>query len=198
MQFQPDGYPAKVQKSQILKKLNLNKFRQDILDHPLYIQNLYEKDLDIIADNIITMIQQCLDSQAPIKIIQISNKSKEKLSEQARLKLVERDNAHAKYKETKNLEDLRLFKNLRNSANHYISKERFNRKVTNFNREDMTTKEKWALAKRETGQTNFITPKIIMEKDKIHSKKLDIAKLHESPVFAANKSDFEQNPQNPG
>ena len=141
----------------------------------MYIPNLHEKDPNLISENLTTIIQQCLDIQAPVATIQISKKSSEKLSQEARLKLAERDSAHFNYTQTKNPDDLRHFKNLRNSANHFISKERFSRKISKFNRDEMTAREKWALAKTETGQTKLISPQFMKEGDKFHTKKFDIA-----------------------
>ena len=69
------------------------------------------------------MIQETLDEQAPVQVMQISQKNAKQLSLEARELLAERDNAYQKYKITSDKDDLREFKNLRNSANRAISKD---------------------------------------------------------------------------
>ena len=162
-------------KARSFKNFNREKFSQDIMDHELYIQNLYEGDTNQIAQNLTTIIQDSLDSQAPIQVIQISKKSQEKLSVEAREMLATRDNAHATYKTTGNIDDLRNFRNLRNTTNRFISKERYQRKYRQFNQENMTAKERWTNAKNETGQSKHVTPKVMIDKDKCHTKLPDIA-----------------------
>ena len=109
-------------KARTFKNFSKEKFSQDIINHNLYINNLYERDPAIISSNLQTMIQESLDIQAPVKVIQFSKRSSLKLSTEAREKLAARDTAHDQYKKSGHLEDLRHFKHLRNEANRMITK----------------------------------------------------------------------------
>ena len=99
-------------KARSFKDFNHSNCSQDLLNHHLNVQNLYEHDPDIIADNLTAMLQQCLDYQAPVTITQISKKATQNLSVEAREKLTERDTAHQVFKITNNSDNLRHFKNL--------------------------------------------------------------------------------------
>ena len=116
-------------KARYFKDFKREKFKQDILEHHLYIENLYEREPEIINKNLTKILQDCLDIQAPIKTIQISSWAADKLSEEARELIVARDTAHEQWKNYKNPENWRKFKNMRNKTNRFISKERFTRKV---------------------------------------------------------------------
>ena len=128
---------------------------------------MYKCDPNKIATNLIELLRNCLDLQAPVKISQISKRSTTKLSEEARLKLAERDIAHHTYKRNKNQNYLRFKKKLRNKTNQLISKENFARKSAKFNREGLSAKSKWNLAKSKMGQSNFVSPTVMTDGDKI-------------------------------
>ena len=158
-------------KARSYRNYDRTKFSQDIQEHFLYVPNLYEHDTNKIAQNLTDMIQETLDLQTPVKIIQITKKSGQKLSTEARENIAERDTAYDRYKETKNMDDLRYVKNLKNKMNWFIAKERFQRKQSKFNNENMSSKDMWKAAKEETGQINFKTPKLIFEKDVCYTQK---------------------------
>ena len=173
----PRGWKVRnrTEKTRVYKNFSRQQFSQDILEHFDYIPNLYEKEPERIAENLTKIIQESLDKQAPIKTIQLTNKIKSSLSEEAREMISARNEAHKTYKNSGRMEDQRNFKNLRNTTNRMISKEFFFKSVKKFNKEDMSTKDKWRAAKSETGQTNHISPKLIIEKDKCYTKYNEIA-----------------------
>ena len=55
-----------------------------------------------------------------------------KLSVERRKKMAERDLAHEISKHTKNIEDIRYYKNIRNQVNCLISKEKYKREKSTF------------------------------------------------------------------
>ena len=71
-------------KARNFKNFDRQKFAQDIWDHELYIQNLYEKDPQIIADNLTEILQNCLDLQAPVRTIQIPKQAAHPISDLAK------------------------------------------------------------------------------------------------------------------
>ena len=162
-------------KARSFKNFNHSQFSNDIINHFNYIPNLHEKDPELIATNLTTILQECLDYQTPVTVTLLSKKSAEKLSVESRTLLAQRDSAQQAYKKSKKPEDLLNFKILRNTANHFISKERYIRKFKNFNKNKMTDKEKWLAVKNETGQIKLKTPQMIKDRDKCYTKKFDIS-----------------------
>ena len=100
-------------------------------------------------------------------MIQMSEKNKSPLSEKVRMSMVERELALKRFKETNSQEDLRDYRNIRNTVNSLIGKERYNRKVRSYQGEEVRMSDKWKTAKKDTGQAQFISPQIIEEKKKI-------------------------------
>ena len=56
------------------------------------------------------IIQDCLEVQAPVKVIQIAKRTAESISDEAKEMLASRDNAHLKYKRTRDIKDFRNLK----------------------------------------------------------------------------------------
>ena len=71
-------------------------------------------------------------------------------------------------------ENIREYKNCRNTANIIITKEHFQKKKNNFN-DKKSSKQKWRLAKDEMGQNNHVSPKLIREGENINYKPHKIA-----------------------
>ena len=150
----------------MFKDFDRMKYRQDIQEHELYLPSLYEGQPEIIAQNLQTIIANSLDSQAPVKRILIRCKHSISISKEAKELLVMRDEAHKMYKETGDIEQRRLMRHLKNQANKLISKEKFMRKYNKINQDNISDKDKWNIIKEETGQKQFKTPKLIIDKDK--------------------------------
>ena len=72
-------------------------------------------------------------------------------------------------------ENQRNYRNLRNSANRIISKERFQRKKSQFQQEGTSNNKKWKKIKSETGQQQQTSPEMIKEGEKCHLKPRDMA-----------------------
>ena len=87
----------------------ISKFKEDILNHHLYIETAYEQDPNTICTNLQKIIQDSLEPQAPIKILQIKPQTNKVLSSEAKQALLERDIAHMEFKKTNTMEDLRYF-----------------------------------------------------------------------------------------
>ena len=83
--------------------------------------------------------------------------------------------AYDEFKRTKKQEDLRFYRNLKNSANRLISREKFERKVRIFQNESESINQKWKTLKIETGQGKVTTPQILRENNIFHTKSENIA-----------------------
>ena len=77
--------------------------------------------------------------------------------------MVRRDTAYEEYKDNKNPDNLRYYKNLKNEVNQMICKERYVQKSKLYSEENTTPKEKWQAIKKDTGQKKHETPEIIIE-----------------------------------
>ena len=108
---------------------SIQQLRENILNHPQYIQVNYEPDPNIVATTIQTIIQNSIDNIAPIKHVQIKPRTNQILSEVAKNVLADRDIARIQFKNTNNSEDLRNYKNLKNEANIIVSREKYLRNL---------------------------------------------------------------------
>ena len=158
------------------KNFQASEFRQQILDHWDYILTLHEMDTKTISINTQKIIKQSLDVVAPIKMVQISNKNSNKLSENTRTLLAERDLAHDNFRKNKTPENLRAYKNIKNHTNKEISKEIFLNKVKLFkSTENESSKKKWETIKNVAGKKVQKTPLIITERGGQHTTPKGIA-----------------------
>ena len=157
------------------KEFKQETYRENIKNHPEYIETLYEGDPNIITEIIQRIICESIQEMAPVKVIQVTEKHSTKLSEEVQILMAERKIAHDKYKETKDIEDLREYRTKKNEVNKRIAKDKYERKVKKFQKEGITMKEKWKIAKEETGQKKYTSPTMIKEGTKIHTKHKDMA-----------------------
>ena len=96
------------------KNFDKTQYRDNIMNHYLYVETLYEQHPDKITENIQTIMQDSINDMAPVKIIKITNKNQTKLSQETREKMAMRDMARQEFKNSNNPEDLRHYKNLKN------------------------------------------------------------------------------------
>ena len=165
----------KIIRTRCFKNFNQNVYKNNIMNHPNFVEVLYERDPDTLTSKIQEMIQDSLFEMAPVKKIQISEKNSVKLSENTREKMVARDLAFFEYKKNKKIEDLRFYRNLKNEVNNHISKEKFARKVEFFKSEDTKMNQKWQKMKKITGQSNFLSPQLLTENGVKKTAPLEIA-----------------------
>ena len=163
-------------KARSFRNFDKSKFANDIIEHPKYLETLHKKDTEVISENIVQIMQESLDIQAPVKMTQVKQKL-EKLSTESREQIAIRDTTHKMAKETGKIEDLRNFRIQRNLTNKIVGKERFERKVAKFNKEGTTMKEKCMNAKTEVGNAKIVTPKIIIDGDSMYTKPRDIVNI---------------------
>ena len=147
----------------IFKNFDQETFRDNIKNHGNYIEALYSRDPEEITEMLQKIIQESIEELAPVKIIQLKENHTEQVSEEVRMRIVERSIAQMKWKETKKPEDLRNYRNVRNDVNRMIAKEKKERKKKKFQGEGISLKDKWKLVKQETGQMNQTSPQIIIE-----------------------------------
>ena len=159
-----------------MKNFDRAKFRTNIQNHPKYIELLYDRDTDSIADGITTMIQESIEEMSPVIRIQLSEKNTNPLSATAKDLLEQRDKAQQIAKANPTIENLREYRHLRNQTNRIISKERYENRKQRFQQDGVSQNKKWKLIKEDTGQTQFKTPELIKEDMKVYTKPVEIAK----------------------
>ena len=182
------------------KDFSNTTYKQSIIDHPSYIETLYENDPELITKHIIKIIQDSFEPLAPIKVIQLSNKNSTKLSPDIRSVMVERDLAHLAFRDSKDPDDLRNYRNLRNTVNRMISLEKFQSKVKKIQEDDHKISDKWKKMKAETGQDSFQSPQLIIENHNHHTSHKEIAgSLNRQYVQSVRKllNEIESVPVNP-
>ena len=69
----------KILKIRTYKNFSNQRYRDKIKNHHLYIQTLYEQEPEIITKNIQEIICESLDSEAPQKVIKITQKKRFKI-----------------------------------------------------------------------------------------------------------------------
>ena len=158
-----------------MKNFDRTQYKENLKEHPLFIETLYTKDPDTIAQNITQMIQESLAEMSPVIRIQMSSKNQNPISQTARDAITERDNAHKTAKLTPTIENQRQYRHLRNTANRIIAKERFDRRKAKFQMDGVSDRDKWNLVKSDTGQKLITSPDIIIEGDRYHTKPQEIA-----------------------
>ena len=89
------------------KNFSNQQYRQNILDHHLYVISLNEPDVNINTENLQNILKDSMDIMAPMTTIQMSKQNKDKPSEDIRTKMAERDLAHFISKQTNTTEDIR-------------------------------------------------------------------------------------------
>ena len=127
-------------RSRKITNFDIEKYRNDIFQHSLYLSSLYDGNVDSSAESLVKLIQESLDLQSPVKKYLITPKNRPRISAEAREILAMRDTAHLEYKKSGHPDDLRHMKNLRNLANKKISTENHINIVKKFQKEgDSTT-----------------------------------------------------------
>ena len=101
------------------KNFNRTQFKGNLINPPEYIEIFYENDPDTITLKHQKIIQESIDPLAPI---QSSTKNTNKKSQKIKEQLVQRDIVLDTFKATNNIEDLRLYKHLKNKINKDIAK----------------------------------------------------------------------------
>ena len=86
----------KIIRTRIFKKKYQKEYKNNILNHPNFLETLYDGDPNTLTSKIQNMIQDSLSKMAPVRRIQISEKNSVKLSEDTREKMVARDLAFFK------------------------------------------------------------------------------------------------------
>ena len=182
------------------KNFKKTQFRENIINHPYYIEIFYERDPEIITKKLQKIIQQSIDPLAPMKTIQVSHKNSNKLSTQVKEMMIQRDIAYEKSKKTKNIEDIRYYKNLKNGVNQKIAKEKFDRKVAIFQEQGQSSNSIWKKIKNETSQNKYTNPQSITEGKTTFTKHHQIAEsLNRQYVRSINKiiEQMKSTPTNP-
>ena len=80
-----------------MKHFDREVFKENLINHELFIEALFEQDTEKIFQNITKMLQQSMDQMAPVIMVQVSNKNSDPLSQEAREALKKRELAQRKF-----------------------------------------------------------------------------------------------------
>ena len=157
------------------KNFKPQEYRNNIINHELYIETLYEGETDKITENLQKIIQDSIEPLAPIKILQVSHKNLPKLSEKVRIAMAERDVAYLNLKDSKSVDEIREYKHMKNEVNRLIAKEKFEKTWEKLQNENEGINQKWKTLKKITGQTKNSTPQVIIEDKTHHTSHINMA-----------------------
>ncbi len=149
------------------KNIDYSVLKQLIFDNPLSISTFQESDPNIIATNIVKIINQALDIVAPLKSIKINQKNndKTKYSDETVLLIIKKKTLLNQYKESKNIEDYRYYRNVSNKCEKNKRKDRLNNirhEFLNCN----TPQEAWKKAKKHMNYSTSGAPTFLIDKNR--------------------------------
>ena len=130
-----------------LKNFDREQYKDNIKNHYFYIEALHERDPENITKMLQTIIKESIDPMAPMKVVQISSKNTNNLTENTKLLLAKRDMAFEEFKRSNSIEDLRNYRHIKNQVNKEISTEKFKRKKAMFKNEELNVNDRWKLIK---------------------------------------------------
>ena len=107
-----------------MKIFDRETYKQNLQNHHNYIEIMYERDPEVTVNKITEMIQKSLEQIAPVTRIQLSSKNINPLSPEAREALDQRDKAQTESKTNPTHDNVRDYKNKRNTANRIITREK--------------------------------------------------------------------------
>ena len=158
------------------KNYDRTNYNDNLMNHYLFIETLYEQDPSIVAQNIQQIVQQSMDPLAPMKRTQVPKSTNSNISTEAKLLLAQRDTAYQNFKRTGDSQYLRQYKYLRNQATTQISKDKYLEKVQIYHGDRLATpKQKWKQIKKDLGQDKYSSPTLIREGQFQYTKAIDMA-----------------------
>ena len=104
-----------------------------------------------------------------MKVVQISSKKATTLSPETRAAIADRDLALMSYKDSKDPEDLRLYKTWETVSITWSPGRNLKRKTNTFQAPDQNLNDRWKKIKTKFGQDNFVSPQFITEKEKTYT-----------------------------
>ena len=88
-----------------------------------------------------------------------------------------------------------ILKNLRNTTNRMITRERHERRKNQFQQAGVSNKNKWKIIKADTGQQQKRSPETIKEGQTLHTKPNDIANALNRQYIATVRNTIQKIPQ---
>ena len=159
------------------KTINWSQLKAKIIADPLTIIAQSSTDPDTIATSLIQVINNNLDNQAKLKRIQTNKRTPPFASPATREVISQRDQALKKANETKDDDDIRLFKTLRNRAHKMISADKRSTMTKTFNDADNDPKRLWQVTKESLGWTKSLSPNTISSGGKTYHSPKEIADI---------------------
>ena len=134
-------------------------------------------DANIICDTIINTVNELMDRQQPTKRVQISNKIPEFASETTKETMKDRDEAMTKMKTTKNHDDIRNYRMLRNRVHTLLHQDKEKYIKDKFDQVEGRSRQQWKTAKEQAGWTKQLSPEMLVQDGKTIRQPKEMADL---------------------
>ena len=154
------------------KEIDYELINSNIINNEMYERLLHEEEPNFLTDNLVRIINEELDYQAPLKKITIKEKSDKKYTQETIELIEEKNKLYREYMENKNVENKVNLKNMNNTVKREKNKEDFLNKKKKFDNILNDPKKAWGEAKKQMyGNDNQITDRIIENQEiKIRSR----------------------------
>ena len=121
---------------------------------------------EIIANNLIAVINCHLDNQQPAKRIQTSKNIPKFANQDTLIEIKRRDKALKKSQETKNDEDIRNYKNSKNRVHKMLSRDKKMSIKNKITQAQNNPRQQWNIIKSNLGWTKNLAPNVISKDGK--------------------------------
>ena len=156
-------------------KVNWDKLNLDLADDIRIQLAETSGDVNTICESITAALQELLDNQEPQRRIQISTKVPNFASTETKRTIVLRDAAMKTMKTTKDDDDIRQFRMLRNKVHKMLKQDKQRMIKTKFEDIEGKSKEQWKYTKEQAGWVKKLSPDMISIEGKTIREPIQIA-----------------------
>ena len=142
-------------------KINWDQVNYQLNDDTRIQSAATSTDVNIICDSLIAAITETIDRQEPSRIIQIYDKIPEFVSKETKMTIEKCDKAMKIAKTTKNKDNIRAFKSLRNQVHKMLRRDKQDAIKTTFDEIEGKAKLQWKTTKSHAGWTKQLSPDLI-------------------------------------
>ena len=159
-------YHQKYKKIRKFEQMDWDQLNAEIFTDPRIQLAESSHDVNTICDNIIDTVNDLMDRQQPMKRIQINNKIPEFASESTKVTMKNRDDAMLKMKITKNQDDIRNYRTLRNRVHTLLHQDKEKQIKDKFDQVEGDSRKQWKSVKEQVGWTKQLSPEMLVKDGK--------------------------------
>lgn len=159
------------------QNLDMKEYKVQLLQDHRYLASILETDPTLAVSHLQSLLQDKLDDVAPLIKVQINKKSDHQIRHETLMMMKERDEARLKARRTKDPDDWRLFRNIRNNVTTKLHNEYTQQDKNALDSKKNNPAELWANAKRLSGWESRSTPRRIISQGRHHDSPKDIAHI---------------------